>query len=310
MSAPDLELARPTKTEPTLDDDDPVLERVRKLRRDGFGGVVLRGPPGTGKTWYAQRLALKLVGGDEDRTRFVQFHPAYQYEDFVEGFVPKEDEDGFQLECKHLRQMCRVARENKGEPCVLVIDELSRAEPGRVFGEALTYVEQDKRGMEFSLASGRTESIPPNLFFIATMNVFDKGVDDIDAALERRFAHIRMGPDPDALRQILDEKGIDEDLKDGILEFFHFLQNQGNRRCKIGHAYFRTVQDEESLHRLWENQLSIVLDRAFRLNEEGFERAKTEWEKIFERTDDESDQAEDEGERSGEHGTEDLSATV
>lgn len=281
LTAADLGLAKPSKTQPTLADDDPVLERVRQLRRDGFGGVVLRGPPGTGKTWYAQKLALKLVDGDEDRTEFVQFHPAYQYEDFVEGYVPRESGGGFELKPKHLLKMCKTAREHDGEPCVLVVDELSRADPGRVFGEALTYIEQDKREMDFSLASGKTTSIPPNLFFIATMNVFDKGVDDIDAALERRFAHIPMDPDPEALEEILEERGVDEQLKRGIIQFFHFLQGQSNRRCRIGHAYFRTVQDEESLHRLWENQLSIVLDRAFRMNEQGFDRAKTEWDKIF-----------------------------
>ena len=48
--------------------------------------LVLYGPPGTGKTYLARKLAERLVGAEQ--VRLVQFHPAYTYEDFFEGYRP------------------------------------------------------------------------------------------------------------------------------------------------------------------------------------------------------------------------------
>ena len=51
--------------------------------------VILTGAPGTGKTYLAKKIAEKITGSDE-RMGFVQFHPSYDYADFVEGLRPKE----------------------------------------------------------------------------------------------------------------------------------------------------------------------------------------------------------------------------
>ncbi len=49
--------------------------------------VILQGPPGVGKTFFAQRLAQVFAGGDDpNRVRLVQFHASYAYEDFVQGY--------------------------------------------------------------------------------------------------------------------------------------------------------------------------------------------------------------------------------
>lgn len=119
---------------------------------------MLQGAPGTGKSWCARQIAIKMTGGDRHRMREVQFHPSYQYEDFVEGYVPKGS-TGFTLRDKHLLEMIQVANAIDG-PVVLVIDEFSRTDPARVLGEALTYMEGSLRGVDFRLPSGRSVSIP------------------------------------------------------------------------------------------------------------------------------------------------------
>src|SRR5665811_38514 len=123
--------------DPPLDATDPLLSDVRELL-EIYGGVIFTGPPGTSKSWYASKIGWTLADQDEERITFLQFHPSYQYEDFMQGIVPREDGSGFELVDRPFLRMCRVAERNPGQSYVIVIDELSRADPGRVFGEALT----------------------------------------------------------------------------------------------------------------------------------------------------------------------------
>lgn len=259
-----------------IEDDDALLSQVQQLLEDGFAGIIFTGPPGTGKSWYAAQIAAKLADGEPERVRFIQFHASYQYEDFVEGYVPQEG-GGFRLEPKHLLDMCRKAMEAEGEPCVLVIDELSRSDPSRVFGEALTYMESTRRGMEFRLASGKVALIPENLVFLTTMNPMDRGVDEVDAALERRFAKVAMDPDRDQLERFLEGNGMEEDLRNLVLSFFDYLVGHENPYCKVGHAYFRVVGDEEGLRRLWDHQLRFHMEKAFRLDPDGLREVSRRW---------------------------------
>ncbi len=104
--------------------------------------------------------------------------------------------------------------------------------------EALTYIEIDKRGKVFTLASGDQLTIPPNLTILATMNPWDKGVDDLDVALERRLAQIDFPPNADALRSVLTTKGAGADFVDRIISFFNEIQKLDNELARLGHAYF------------------------------------------------------------------------
>jgi len=253
--------ARPLKAE--IGDDDAVLQEVRRLiEDDGWGGVLLTGAPGTGKSWYARQIAIKLTSGDRRRIREVQFHPSYQYEDFVEGYVP-DGKQGFRLADKHMLEMAEVARHADG-PVVLVIDEFSRTDPARVLGETMTYMEGSLRGVEFYLPSGRRVMIPKNLIFLATMNPEDRSVDEIDAAMERRWAKVPLKPDVRKLRAFLEQNGATSGIFGPVMEFFDNLQ----KHIEIGHAYFRTVKDSASVSRLWNNQLRYVILKRFRFDAE------------------------------------------
>jgi len=228
-----------------------------------MGGVMLVGAPGTGKTWSARQIALKLTAGYDSLIREVQFHPSYQYEDFVEGYVPDRDAGGFRLVDKHLLTMISAAQKTNSK-VVMIIDEFSRTDPARVLGETMTYMEGSYRGKDFFLPSGRVVNIPKNLIFIATMNPEDRSVDEIDAAMERRWAKIRLAPSVDKLRDFLTGNKMAGPAFGPILEFFNELQSH----LELGHAFFRTVKDGASLQRLWDTQLDFAVRKRFRFDPE------------------------------------------
>jgi 5-methylcytosine-specific restriction protein B len=264
---------------------DPRYQEVLGLLGQ-FGGVIFAGPPGTSKSWYASKIGSLLVEGDKARIHFVQFHPSYQYEDFIQGFVPDIDGSGFKMTDKIFVAMCRRAAlpENAGKRFVLVIDELSRADPGRVFGEALTYVERSKRELPFDLASGESLTVPPNLVVLATMNPLDRGVDEVDAAFERRFAKIAMEPDRDILSRRLDDNGVPVYLRTGIVNFFNRANGYArqNPHGTIGHTYFWDVSDAASLRSVWDHQLRFLVEKAYRLDPETKATLEGSFEALFE----------------------------
>lgn len=50
--------------------------------------VIFTGAPGTGKTYTVKKKVQELIKEDNERVKFVQFHPSYDYTDFVEGLRP------------------------------------------------------------------------------------------------------------------------------------------------------------------------------------------------------------------------------
>lgn len=268
--------AKPTGSARDPIDETHVLWRdVAAAITDGYGGAILSGPPGTGKSWYAQRIAARLAK-EQARIRTVQFHPGYQYEDFVEGWEPG-DEGTFKRVSKHLLLFSQLAANEPNQQFVMVIDEISRADVPRVFGEALTYLEMSLRNKPFFLASGRKTSIPKNLFIIATMNPWDVSVDELDVALERRFAHIEVLPSVSELVGILENNQAPQAVQETATRFFEILQKSSNSMLHLGHAYFNRVSDEASLDRLWRFQIWPHIRRVTRLDPTEADKIKRSW---------------------------------
>ncbi|SEK33777.1 AAA domain (dynein-related subfamily) [Pseudobutyrivibrio ruminis] len=89
--------------------------------------IIFRGAPGTGKSYLAKSIAADIISNgytdkygdltDEQRQQveFVQFHPSYDYSDFVEGLRPKMNEDGsmgFELQDGIFKKFVDKARKN------------------------------------------------------------------------------------------------------------------------------------------------------------------------------------------------------
>ena len=263
-----------------INEEDEVLKRVQELLNDGYAGVIFTGVPGTSKSWYAREIGLHISEGRLRDIFFVQFHPGYQYEDFIESYVPTEN-GGFKLEKKVFLRACAAAAENPGRKIVLVIDELTRTDVVRVFGEALTYVETSKRNLDFGLSSGGSLRVPENLIFICTMNPWDRGVDDLDLAFERRFAKIEFIPNVEYVRDILARSTLTDRERLGIEQFFYMTSRHANPMCRIGHAYFSRVVDASSAKRLWDNQLRFHFERTLRNDQDEYKKLLSAWNRIF-----------------------------
>ena len=146
---------------------------------------------------------------------------------------------------------------------VLIIDELSRGDVSRIFGELITLLEPDKRAgapEELSAVlpySREPFAVPDNLYVIATMNTVDRSVVSLDAALRRRFVFRKLAPQPELL----------EGRRVGGIDLAGLLTTLNNRLRRLtappqllGHAYLMAVHTPGELRDAFAHRLLPLLE--------------------------------------------------
>ena len=226
--------------------------------------IVFQGPPGTGKTYVAQRLARLLLSETKGATDLVQFHPSYAYEDFMQGIRPKSEAGQlvFNLEPGRFMNFCKKAERRRDAPCVLIIDEINRANLSRVFGELMYLLEY--RDAATPLASGgKPFKIPENVYLIGTMNTADRSIALIDHAFRRRFSFIFLGPEYPVLERFLEQHALPSA---GLIKALQKVNTVINdRNYEVGISFFLAdgASLRNTLQEIWQGEIEPYLDEYF-----------------------------------------------
>jgi MoxR-like ATPase len=250
------------------------LRRARTLL-DMKRQLILQGVPGTGKTHVARCLARLITGGRDEAVRLVQFHPAYSYEEFVEGIKVRSVEMNgrhdvtYPVEDGLLCAFAAEAARRPAEPFVLIIDEINRGNLPRVFGELLYLLEY--RGHSVQLPYSKREfRLPANLYLISTMNAADRSVALVDQALRRRFSFLEMSPDASVLAAWLRAHPPAQGpiFASTVVELFERLnarlRAERGPAFQVGHSYFMVPDlNEVRLRAVWEHQVEPLLTEYF-----------------------------------------------
>lgn len=264
------------------------LQLVQESNLTKNYNLILTGAPGTGKTYMARQMAANLIGckkvddlKNNPQFEFVQFHPSYDYTDFVEGLRPTKDSTSGQVVFERhdgsFKSFCAKAAndEDKGKKYVFVIDEINRGEISKIFGELFFSIDPGYREIKDripvrtqyqNLIDADTKLtvanypfkngfyVPSNVYVIGTMNDIDRSVESMDFAFRRRFSFYEIKA-TDTQYSILKDCSL---MTEAIIRM-----NNLNKAIEkidglspayhIGAAYFKKIKLYESEKGCWES---------------------------------------------------------
>jgi len=313
---------------PILDNNYPnmmhwgaYLQLVQENNLTKNYNLILTGAPGTGKTYLARQMAANLIKckiADLDKNPqfgFVQFHPSYDYTDFVEGLRPNrngsfERHDGiFKDFCKKAALAERVDKDSDNKrKFVFVIDEINRGEISKVFGELFFSIDPGYRE-EKDRIPVRTQYqniidddksltvdnypfkngfyVPSNVYVIGTMNDIDRSVESMDFAFRRRFSFYEVTAKETQYTILKDCSLMTEAIQkmnslnkaiediEGLSPAYH-----------IGAAYFKKINlyenERDCWNSLWNNHIKGLLYEYLRgLPPKDIEKKLKELKKVY-----------------------------
>ena len=253
--------------------------------------IIFHGAPGTGKTFLAKQIAADIISNGEvsdikeldkssqEQFEFVQFHPSYDYTDFVEGLRPVVSENktvGFELQDGIFKAFVEKARKEyeknskDPKPYVFVIDEINRGEISKIFGELFFAIDPGYRGPDGSISTQYANLhenpaekfyIPKNVYIIGTMNDIDRSVDSFDFAMRRRFRFIEIKAEDTAASMLksLPKGKADEAMQrmKALNQVIAEIEDLG-KNYQIGAAYFKKIADL-NFDQLWTDYLAPLL---------------------------------------------------
>lgn len=276
-----------TKEKPEIKEKEEIHdEKSGKINSDFPLNQILFGPPGTGKTYNTENMALDIVCPEgsqwekepRDKARkeyqimldagqivFVTFHQSMSYEDFIEGIKPEPTKDGkitYTVKNGIFKELCAKAKNDESQNYVMIIDEINRGNVANIFGELISLIEDDKRlgaseELRAELPYSHTAfSVPKNVYIIGTMNTADRSVEALDSALRRRFTFKEMMPKAELVPEENNVRNIFEIINQRI-------EVLKDREHQIGHSYFMGVKNNEDLKAVFYDKIIPLLQEYF-----------------------------------------------
>ena len=168
--------------------------------------IIFYGAPGTGKT-YSVKKALES-DSNNIVCKWVQFHPSFTYEDFIEGIKPIGIDANGNLKLSIVngcfKDFCIQAKNDSKKEYYFIADEVNRANLSSVFGETLSLLENSYR---WNKEEGKSNVCSTPL----------------SSAIKKMYQDAKNGAEKDAVKKLIFDFDGNGNVVFGIPENVHFI---------------------------------------------------------------------------------------